>query len=191
MFNSWFNTQNSTITQRNQKILQIKEYFPDCFADSVDENVVYVIFGPGKKNVVSVIFVPSFPNSPPALKLINVPFHHPLADNLGLLSPDIHPDLRNWNINKSLGRIVWEIVAELQRPRVVTSVPQHSIPEKSSKSILLDALSNMRYLFFNHCSSTLMTKFLFLLRIILSYLLEPHPVLFLTNTNRILLIEYN
>jgi len=140
MFNSWFNPQNAIVSLRHQKISQLREYFPDCIQDSRDESVVYVPFGPGKKCTICILFGKLFPSGPPTIQLINVP-DHSLADAHGNLSNDIHPDLRNWNINKSFGRIIWEVVAELLRLRVNT-IPY--FPSKTSRNILLEALEKMR-----------------------------------------------
>lgn len=126
-------------------------FFPDLIEDSVDENVLYIPFGKEKKFALCIIMGPSFPNVAPTLKLIHM--QHPFADANGILLPDIHKDLRNWNPNDSLGRIIYEVVAELQRPLFGGSSQQPMKPEysannnivRSSRAILLEALEMMRY----------------------------------------------
>jgi len=145
----WFNPkpQNSPLLAlKSQKIHQLKEYFPDLIEDSVDDNVYYIPFGKDKKLALILLLSASFPNIPPTLKLMNM--QHPYADANGVLSPDIHKDLRNWNINDSLGRIIYEVIGELQRPIFGTN-QQIKPPEyntntvKSSRALLLEALELM------------------------------------------------
>lgn len=131
-------------------MLNICRYFPDLIEDSVDENVCYIPFGKEKKLALCIILSPSFPNTPPTLKLMNM--QHPFADANGILLPDIHKELRNWNPNtESFGRIVYEVIAELQRPMFVGSSQIKSEytstnnSVKSSRTILLEALELMRY----------------------------------------------
>jgi hypothetical protein len=162
LFGGWFNPkpQNSPLTLKNQKLQQLKEYFPDLIEDSVDFNICYIPFGKDKKLALCLIMSPPFPNGPPTLKLINM--QHPFADANGILLPDIQKDLRHWNGNDShhFGRIIYEVIAELQRPLFGNGngsyqhqhQQQHQMkpPEysntntvKSSRTLLMEALELM------------------------------------------------
>jgi hypothetical protein len=156
----WFNAKPQSsplVALKNQKVQQLKEYFPDLIEDSVDENICYIPFGKDKRLALCLIMSPPFPNGPPTLKLMNM--QHPFADANGILLPDIHKDLRHWNINDSFGRIIYEVIAELQRPMFggngngsYQQPHQHQMrpPEytntnavKSSRALLMEALELM------------------------------------------------